>query len=195
MRNKRPVRVAEPEPAKSKMTRNSGENELALAQDIIKDFKQHDLIAPFLTPVNRREVVMIESFSACLIAVQVPDYYQIIKSPMDLGTLQVQRVGSLIISSHDLIWQKNLDLGVYTTIEEFASDVKLIFSNGLYYNGIHTDVGDASKALLDHFEVGLSVLSHFTFEVDEYAQSTYNRQISKLMSAANHGKFPTRRLR
>ena len=57
MRNKRPVRVAEPEPAKSKMTRNSGENELALAQDIIKDFKQHDLIAPFLTPVNRREVV------------------------------------------------------------------------------------------------------------------------------------------
>jgi hypothetical protein len=51
------------------------------------------------------------------------DYYQIIKKPMDLGTVK-----------------KKLENREYATPDEFAADVRLIFSNCYLYNGPNTDV-------------------------------------------------------
>ncbi|TMW68693.1 hypothetical protein Poli38472_006161 [Pythium oligandrum] len=66
------------------------------------------------------------------------DYPQIIKRPMDLGTIK-----------------QNLDAGVYegpNGHEAFASDVRLIWDNAVLYNGEESDVGRAALGLSDIFE-------------------------------------------
>ena len=47
-------------------------------------------------------------------ALGLHDYYEVIKKPMDLSTVQ-----------------KNMDNDIYKTKDEFADDVRLIFSNCL----------------------------------------------------------------
>ena len=66
----------------------------------LKSFKEHSF--PFLAKVNRREA---------------PDYYDVIKSPMDLGTMA-----------------RKLKSMQYRGKIEFARDLKLIWDNCLYYN-------------------------------------------------------------
>lgn len=58
---------------------------------------------PFLTRVNKREA---------------PDYYSVIKTPMDLGTMT-----------------KKLKTLAYTSTAEFVADLELIWTNCLKYNG------------------------------------------------------------
>jgi len=48
----------------------------------------------------------------------IPDYYNIIKEPMDLGTLK-----------------NRLKQGLYSKPEEFEADMLRIFSNCILYNG------------------------------------------------------------
>lgn len=48
---------------------------------------------------------------------EVPDYYEIITKPMDLGTIM-----------------SKIDLHHYQTVAEFLADIELICSNALYYN-------------------------------------------------------------
>lgn len=52
------------------------------------------------------------------IKLQLPDYFDVIKSPMDLGTVR-----------------KRLDGGTYyDTLDKVAADVKLTFDNAMLYN-------------------------------------------------------------
>lgn len=51
----------------------------------------------------------------------VPQYFEIIKYPMDLTTIKT-----------------NLENNVYPTIDDWAKDVELIWSNALKYNGEDT---------------------------------------------------------
>ena len=48
---------------------------------------------------------------------QLPDYFQVITNPMDLGTIK-----------------KRLENGCYHAMEEFESDVNLVFDNAMLYN-------------------------------------------------------------
>ncbi|KAJ3190884.1 Transcriptional activator spt7 [Irineochytrium annulatum] len=66
----------------------------------LKNFTEHS--EPFLQKVNKKDV---------------PDYYDIIKSPMDLGTMS-----------------KKLSALAYNSKEEFSTDLFLIWSNCLIYN-------------------------------------------------------------
>ena len=64
--------------------------------------KKHQQYAwPFYQPVDVK-------------ALGLHDYYEVIKKPMDLSTVQ-----------------KNMDNDIYKTKDEFADDVRLIFSNCL----------------------------------------------------------------
>lgn len=65
----------------------------------------------------------------------LPDYFEIIKKPMDLGTIH-----------------KKLDAGAYHTIEEFQADVNLTFDNAMTYNERGTVVYDMAKELKVKFE-------------------------------------------
>lgn len=73
---------------------------------ILTEMQNHPSNWPFLQPVNREEV---------------PDYYDVIKEPMDLSTMEVK-----------------LENDVYETMEDFIYDCKLIFNNCRQYNGENT---------------------------------------------------------
>ncbi|EPS67854.1 hypothetical protein M569_06920 [Genlisea aurea] len=63
------------------------------------------------------------------------DYYDIIKHPMDLGTIKTK-----------------LSEGVYNSPREFADDVRLVFNNALTYNPKGQDVHTMAEELLQIFE-------------------------------------------
>lgn len=66
----------------------------------------------------------------------LPDYFEVIKKPMDLGTIH-----------------KKLDNGAYHSIEDFSKDVNLTFDNAMAYNDEGTVVYDMAKELKTKFEV------------------------------------------
>ncbi|KAK9088220.1 hypothetical protein Scep_027302 [Stephania cephalantha] len=65
-------------------------------------------------------------------APQIPDYFDIISEPMDLGTVK-----------------KKLENGSYSSARDFAADVKLTFSNAMKYNPstnwVHELAGEFSR--------------------------------------------------
>ena len=77
-------------------------NFLTQCRNIISKLKSHDNARPFLQPVQEKDA---------------PDYYKIIKEPMDLETLE-----------------KGLEIGKYKNKSVFLKDLKKIFSNARAYN-------------------------------------------------------------
>ncbi|XP_039689022.1 transcription factor GTE7 isoform X2 [Medicago truncatula] len=69
------------------------------------------------------------------VALNLHDYFDIIKHPMDLGTVK-----------------SKLAKNAYSTPAEFADDVKLTFKNALTYNPKGHDVNTAAMQLLEKFE-------------------------------------------
>jgi len=52
------------------------------------------------------------------VELNLPDYFDVVKKPMDLGTVK-----------------KKLDNSVYREVDEFIGDVRLVFDNAMLYNG------------------------------------------------------------
>lgn len=71
----------------------------------------------------------------------LPDYFNVIKHPMDLGRIVTQ-----------------LENNEYTKFEAFEKDVRLVFENAILYNGDNSDVGDMAKSLLSVFETDYKTL-------------------------------------
>lgn len=71
----------------------------------------------------------------------LPDYFDIIKKPMDLGTIQ-----------------KKLENGAYHSIESFRADVDLTFDNAMTYNEDGSVVYDMAKELKIKFEADMKKL-------------------------------------
>lgn len=69
------------------------------------------------------------------VALNIPDYFNIIKSPMDFGTIKAK-----------------LETNYYSGTEEFADDVRLTFSNAMTYNPPGNDVHVMAKDLWEIFE-------------------------------------------
>ena len=70
----------------------------------------HKWAGPFLQPVDP-------------IALDLPDYFDIVKNPMDFGTLQ-----------------RRIETQMVTSKEEFAALARQIFANALLYNKPQDDV-------------------------------------------------------
>ncbi|KAI3362019.1 hypothetical protein L3Q82_012354, partial [Scortum barcoo] len=99
--------------------------QLRFCNDILKEMlmKKHASYAwPFYEPVDAK-------------ALQLHDYHDIIKYPMDLSTVK-----------------KKLDGGEYQDAQGFAADVRLIFSNCYKYNPPHHDVVSQARKLQGVFE-------------------------------------------
>lgn len=75
-------------------------------------------------------------------ALHIPDYTQIIKKPMDLGTIKQKIANS-----------------AYNNCKEFASDVELVFNNCITYNGESSDFGVLAKNLKEEFKKQCQALS------------------------------------
>lgn len=72
------------------------------------------------------------------VALGLPDYHELIRSPMDLGTIK-SRLATL----------------EYADVETFAADVRLVFQNATRYNPQGNAVHQAAVAMLSDFEADL----------------------------------------
>jgi len=98
-------------------------DQIKYCNTMLKALKRHPDSGPFLHPVDP-------------VALNVPDYFDIIKNPMDLTTLQT-----------------NLNNGKYAdNPDNFISDTRLIFTNCYTYNGINSQISEMAKALEKVFE-------------------------------------------
>ena len=93
----------------------------SVLRELMKKTNAH-LNWPFMIPVDP-------------VALNIPDYFDVIKQPMDLGTIR-----------------KKLDTGMYTRPEQFESDVRLVFSNCYTYNPPESDVTKMARELESIFE-------------------------------------------
>ncbi|KAI9686451.1 MAG: hypothetical protein M1820_010635 [Bogoriella megaspora] len=75
-------------------------------QRFLYQIQEHNQAWPFLKPVDKNEV---------------PDYYNVITSPMDLSTME-----------------EKLENGLYTAVGDLVDDLELIFSNCRQYNDANT---------------------------------------------------------
>ncbi|OWZ16147.1 hypothetical protein PHMEG_00010106 [Phytophthora megakarya] len=73
----------------------------------------------------------------------IPDYFDIIKCPMDLGTIK-----------------KRLENEHYISVEAFAGDVRLVFENCIAYNSSTNKFNIAAKQLLASFNKSLAALKN-----------------------------------
>jgi E1A/CREB-binding protein len=65
----------------------------------------------------------------------LPDYFDIIKTPMDLALIE-----------------KRLVMGQYKEFEEVQRDTELVFDNAILYNGEDSQVGELAQKLIDIFQ-------------------------------------------
>ncbi|KAM9761402.1 bromodomain testis-specific protein isoform 3-T4 [Menidia menidia] len=107
--------------------------ELRYCESILKEMlsKRHYACAwPFYTPVDA-------------VALGLHDYHDIIKKPMDLGTIR-----------------KKMDQRGYATGKEFAADVRLMFSNCYRYNPPSHEVVYMARKLQEVFEERYEKVPH-----------------------------------
>ncbi|CAM0910844.1 unnamed protein product [Alopecurus aequalis] len=91
-------------------------------QELLKNLMKHRSAGPFVIPVDPVKLC-------------IPDYFDIVKHPMDLGTIQ-----------------KKLNAGMYPTPLEFAADVRLTFSNAIQYNPVGNAVNIMAQTMSSVFE-------------------------------------------
>jgi hypothetical protein len=65
----------------------------------------------------------------------IPDYFQIIKKPMDFSTIK-----------------KKLSNNLYTNFKQFTEDIKLTFDNCYLYNGADSSVGLACTVIKNEYQ-------------------------------------------
>jgi hypothetical protein len=84
--------------------------------------RRRDLSWPFLDPVNPKTL-------------QIPDYFYVVKFPMDLGTVETK-----------------LKHGMYGDCDTFGKDVRQSLENCMMYNVHGSDIWTMAQSLLDFFE-------------------------------------------
>lgn len=92
---------------------------------ILRQITSHKWAWPFMNPVD------VEGL-------QLHDYYDVIKKPMDLGTIRNRMDAK--------------DGTGYKHVQEMCDDVRLVFSNAMMYNQEGTDVHLMAKTLSEKFE-------------------------------------------
>lgn len=95
---------------------------LKKCKNILAALKKHRSAAPFLRPVDPLQL-------------NCPDYFEIIKEPMDLGTVE-----------------KKLRNNSYSSPYQFFSDVRRIWSNAFTYNPRNSPVYNMTLEISHHFE-------------------------------------------
>ncbi|KAM7471497.1 hypothetical protein LguiA_009680 [Lonicera macranthoides] len=132
-------------------------------QTLLNKLMQHQHSWVFNTPVD-------------VVKLKIPDYYDVIKHPMDLGTVKTK-----------------LSSGEYSNPLTFAADVRLTFSNAMTYNPPGHDVYMMAEMLGKYFETGWKQIEkklHATTSEPARSKSTISIEIetAKPMLQAAHLK-------
>ncbi|XP_055021038.1 bromodomain testis-specific protein [Boleophthalmus pectinirostris] len=121
----RPIKPRKKDLPSSEVKKGRLTEQLRSCNDILKELfsKRHYAYAwPFYTPVDA-------------VALGLHDYHEVIKQPMDLGTVR-----------------KKMEERQYTRAKEFAADIRLMFSNCYKYNQPSDEVVYMARKLQDVFE-------------------------------------------
>ncbi|KAJ1951965.1 hypothetical protein EC988_003813, partial [Linderina pennispora] len=126
----RPKREAHPPPSRDvpssgRKKSMPSDPQLRFCLNVVKDFMKKsnfNIAYPFLEPVDP-------------VAMNCPDYFDIIKQPMDLTTMK-----------------KKLERGAYQNALDFDSDMRLMFRNCYTYNPPGHPVHEAGRALEARFD-------------------------------------------
>ncbi len=114
--------------------------------DFIADqLSSKDLCAAALNDLSRLPNYKAFSEPVDPVAHKCPDYASVIQQPMDLGTVRAK-----------------LNAEKYATVEDFASDVRLTFSNSMKYNPPVHSLHSAARTLSNHFERSMKKLFKLT---------------------------------
>ncbi|KAI8069257.1 Bromodomain-containing protein [Gongronella butleri] len=112
----------DPTPQLSPPAQQMAPHELAYCKKTLKALTKHKRAGAFLHPVD-------------VVALNIPDYLQIIKDPIDLGTIE-----------------SRLEQHAYNSVDAFLADVQRVFSNCYLYNGYTDPVALDAKKLEEVFD-------------------------------------------
>lgn len=104
---------------------NEGESSKPRLRDcfsLLQRLKKNENSFPFLEPVDP-------------VLLRIPDYFTVIKNPMDLKTVEAK-----------------LKEGSYESFEGFEADIKLIVDNAILFNSAEHEVGQMAKRFWEAFE-------------------------------------------
>lgn len=96
--------------------------DLQQCSTVLKFLQGKEEADPFLVPVDWKEL-------------DLPDYPEVVKNPMDLGTVETK-----------------LNTGKYADAEEFAEDVRLVWKNAMAYNRADSEIYKTAEELSNLFE-------------------------------------------
>ena len=99
---------------------------------LVSSLMEHELAWVFIDPVDP-------------VQWNLPDYFDVIKSPMDLSKVK-----------------KRLEDGYYAHVDDVRHDVSLVFDNTILYNGEKSDVGEMAIKLSSIFKNAISKLLNTT---------------------------------
>lgn len=118
----------------------------------MKVSKIRELCKPLLDELFRTaNISEIFGYPVDPVHLGLPDYFEKIKCPMDLGTVM-----------------KKLDAGSYRDFEQMAADVRLTFDNAMLYNPSGSDVHRIAKnAKKDFQERFVRKIAEFNRRIDE----------------------------
>jgi len=80
------------------------------------------------------------------VALGLPDYFDVIKNPMHLELVK-----------------KKVENAIYSDMDSFARDARLVFQNAILYNGESSEVGELAQSMLNHFEDSFNAVVKGTF--------------------------------
>jgi hypothetical protein len=123
------VNTTPPPQPQQPMTTTMTASELRFSLNLIKTLMKHKRAIAFLNPVDP-------------IAFNIPDYFDVIKNPMDLGTVDQK------LKTHQ-----------YPTLDHFINDIQLIFDNCYLYNNAGDPVCQDAKKLEESFKKQLKKVS------------------------------------
>ena len=135
---------------------------LKKCKNIITALKKHRSAEPFLRAVEPT-------------LLKCPDYFDIIKEPMDLGTVE-----------------RKLRNNSYTTPSQFFDDVRKIWSNAFTYNPRNSQVYNMTYDISQYFE---ELYKQMEMPLHEENQSMLENKVQRLekkLSELNQRKYPSK---
>jgi bromodomain-containing factor 1 len=146
-----PEAPARPSPADQRVTEQRDPDDdkitparLAHMKKIIANLKKSSISSAFREPVD-------------VVALNIPHYLDMIKKPMDLGTVD-----------------RRLKTSSYETVSEFCADFNLIVENTITFNGAQHAISETGIKMRANFERQMRLLPelHFAMTVKEEKKST-----------------------
>ena len=105
----------------------------------LKGFLVSQKLLPLVTSLIKHELAWVFSEPVDPVELNLPDYFEVIKKPMDLSKVK-----------------ERLETESYVHVDDVRNDVSLVFNNAILYNGENSEVGQMAIKLSNIFKTAMS---------------------------------------